>query len=290
MGEPRAPDLPTLDPRYSPGKGLRLTKAGDGGEGNSLSTTRKCRKLDRGGIRAAIDTEHNSRFLFVDSSSGGQRPRSTQRAINAHIQQTAQRNRRRALAHRERGTGATTTGRNRREPELRPRPVEPSLPSATLIDHGALEASRISLLSASGASSSPDVYQGVVSRLRHYSTVRAPEVRSAINAQREDDLRAASALSPRGAPGNDGSLVEDASLRSLLTRILQRLDAGNVGHAIQGQPVSSLKNTILDPFNVSAVIITPSMNTTLRHCKLIQLSFCVATTFPVATVPRLLDP
>jgi hypothetical protein len=90
-------------------------------------------------------------------------------------------------------------------------------------------------------------------RLRHYSTYRASEVCNTTDLVR------------RARAEDDG---ESASVRSLLTQILQRLDAGHAGHSIQSPPDVSIRNTALDPFNVSSIRITPQMNSALRHCKL----------------------
>ncbi|KIX05564.1 uncharacterized protein Z518_06436 [Rhinocladiella mackenziei CBS 650.93] len=223
------------------GKDPRSVRGDKDTQSSSPQSTNKCRRLDQEGAGTSIaDSGH--RFLFVDSSSSGQRPRSDQRAINAHIQQTAHRNRRQAAAAAQRAKISKTANisRYRREIPLQPRQIEIQQPVASQESNP---------LPPSPPSRSPGVDQDQLDRLRHYSTVRAPEVRQAINAQQEDDR----------------SLVENNSVRSMLTQILQRLDAGNVGHAIQGPPNSNLRSTVLDPFNVSSVTITPSMNAVLRH-------------------------
>jgi len=101
--------------------------------------------------------------------------------------------------------------------------------------------------------------------LRHYGEVRGSEVRQAFDAQEADDERGEVEVVQRPV---DYDASEDASsVKSLLTQILQRLDAGNLGHTIQGRTGNVLKNTVLDPFGVSSVQITPGMDSVLRHCK-----------------------
>jgi hypothetical protein len=260
----------------------------DGSEEGQSSN--KYRRIDREGARASTVSDQASRFLFVDSSSSGQRPRSDQRAINAHIQQTAHRNRKQA-AQKQKTTGAANIGRHRPRPVLQPRPIEALRtvnPPAALEPRGSSEASPFPSVASSPESSStvsvransrtpeppapvlqrapPTVDQeqldrDQLDRLRHYSNVRRPEVHEAVNAQRSE--QDASTEVVRRKSSDD----ETSSVRSILTQILQRLDAGHTGNSIQSSPNSSLRNTALDPFNISSVHITPSMNTALRHCK-----------------------
>lgn len=259
------------DNTINPARGARAAEGDDGSEGNETQSTPKYRRLDREGTRASIGPEHSGRFLFVDSSSSGQRPRSDQRAINAHIQQTAHRNRRQAAAQKLKGTGTANIGRFRREPQLQPRPIEPQRVPATVVDQENAPASRPARLSQS-----PEVDQEQLERLRHYSVVRGPEVRQAIDAQYQDDEQEVEAVQ-RVGPNDERALADNNSMRSMLAQILQRLDAGNPGHSIQGLPVSALRNTALDPFDVSAVTITPAMNSVLRHCKSVQSIPCFYT-------------
>jgi hypothetical protein len=150
----------------------------------------KYRRLDWDGSRTSASSGSSSRFLFVDSSSS-QRPRSDQRAINAHIQQTAHRNRRQAAAQRLRGTA--NIGRYRREVQLQPRPNDlqnlaqrplspQNLPvtraSSISLDQQSLPATPSS--SVSLEQDAEDLQQQLV-RLRHYGAVRGPEVRQAFD-------------------------------------------------------------------------------------------------------------
>lgn len=250
-------------------------------------SSNKYRRIDREGVKAApaSDNANASRFLFVDSFSTSSRPRSDQRAINAHIQQTAHRNRKHA-AQKQKPAGAANIGRNRRAPVLQPRPIEPQRIAAAPVASAQQEPFEESppsswrsspITSPTGSvrseSSTPDLAKPVpqqrtadvsreqLIRLRHYSNVRRPEVESAIIAQREEQ-HASIEIVRRTSPDN-----ETSSVKSMLSQILQRLDAGYAGHSIQPPPNLSLSNTTLDPFNISTVYITPSMNTVLRHCE-----------------------
>ncbi|OAP55302.1 hypothetical protein AYL99_10275 [Fonsecaea erecta] len=273
------------EPSHAPPGGLHNPDTGDRSpdrddESRGAGSSKKYRRIDREGGRASTGSEQSSRFLFVDSSSSGQRPRSDQRAINAHIQQTAHRNRKQA-AQKQKTAGAANIGRFRREPQLQPRPTEPrSIVPVPLERRSSSQTPRSpsaesspaprSSLSPPGenvlhespapgrSESLPALAREQVDRLRHYSSVRGAEVREAVNAQRHEQN--ASTEIARREPPQD----ETASVRSMLTQILQRLDAGHTGRLIQS-PSSSLNNTLLDPFNISSVHITPSMNAVLRH-------------------------
>jgi hypothetical protein len=115
-------------------------------------------------------------------------------------------------------------------------------------------------------------------RLRHYSTVRAPEVRQVIeDARREEHQRAVSATGRSNTGEHDLALPESNSVvRSMLSEILQRLDTRTAGHALQAASSLSARNTVLDPFNLSTITITPSMNAVLRHCKSVYYAFSPA--------------
>lgn len=244
----------------------------------------KYRRLDWDGSRTSTSLGSSSRFLFVDSSSS-QRQRSDQRAINAHIQQTAHRNRRQAAVERLRG--AANIGRYRREAQLQPRPTELQNPAQRPLTPRNLPVTRASSISldqqsfpATPTSSigpeqdTEDLHQQLV-RLRHYGAVRGPEVRQAFDDQEVDDERGELEMIERPV---DHDTPEDASsVKSLLTQILQRLDAGNLGHTIQGRTGNVLKNTVLDPFGISSVQITPGMDSVLRHCKSqFLLQYCLS--------------
>ncbi|OCT48188.1 hypothetical protein CLCR_04229 [Cladophialophora carrionii] len=273
---------------HNPPRADRSPSLDEGSEAGESSN--KYRRIDREGARTATASGQFSRFLFVDSSSSGQRPRSDQRAINAHIQHTAHRNRRQA-AQKQKTTGAANIGRHRPRPVLQPRPVEAlriADSPAPLQQRSSPEASSFSSVASSPASSStvsvradsrtpepetpvlrraratadreqPDREQ--LDRLRHYSNVRRIELHEAVNAQRSEQN--ASTEVARRASTED----ETSTARSVLRQILQRLDAGHPGSSLQSEPNSSLRNTVLDPFNISSIHITPSMNTALRHCK-----------------------
>ncbi|EXJ69484.1 uncharacterized protein A1O5_07520 [Cladophialophora psammophila CBS 110553] len=279
MDERKAPSHAAHGALHNPGKGDRSSDRDNGSEGGESSN--KYRRIDQEGARTSTASEQSNRFLFVDSSSTGQRPRSDQRAINAHIQQTAHRNRKQA-AQRQRTTGTANIGRYRREPQLQPRPIEPQPTTpVTLGRRGPLQpqpfTSRESSLTPQSpltpreetvspeppaptrSESPPEFDREQVDRLRHYSSVRGAEVRNAITTQQHE--RKASTEVARRANLED----ENTSVRSMLTQILQRLDAGHAGRMIQSSPNSSLDNTLLDPFNISSVHITPSMNAVLRH-------------------------
>ncbi|EXJ54603.1 hypothetical protein A1O7_09944 [Cladophialophora yegresii CBS 114405] len=273
---------------HNPTRAGRSPSLDDGSEAGESST--KYRRIDQEGARASTASEQASRFLFVDSSSSGQRPRSDQRAINAHIQQTAHRNRKQA-GRKQKTTGTANIGRQRPRPVLQPRPVEAlriADASAALQQRGSPETPSVPSVASSPASSStvsvradsrtpepqtpglqrapPTAKQEQLDReqldrLRHYSNVRRNEVQEAVNAQRSEQ-NASTDVARRASFGD-----ETSSVRSMLTQILQRLDAGHPGTALQSPPNSSLRNTVLDPFNISSVHITPSMNTALRHCK-----------------------
>ncbi|KAK6369362.1 hypothetical protein LTS17_009705 [Exophiala oligosperma] len=252
---------------------------------SGASSAPKYRRLNRDGTRASSTTDQGSRFLFVDSSSAGQRPRSDQRAINAHIQQSAYRSRRQA-ARQQRGSDAANVGRHRGAPQLQPRPIEPyptvehrrasPLISPTSTPHQQASRPQIPTLTPTiSPASSPglptavlpgsDIDQDQISRLRYYSNVRGSEVRQAVEAQRGDDRQALSERRQGTVPEEDRALVENASVRSMLTQILQRLDAGNVGQPLHGPPISALRNSVLDPFSPSSIAITPAMDAVLRH-------------------------
>lgn len=269
------------------GRGSTSAEPDDESE-SGASSAPKYRRLSRDGTRAATATDHGSRFLFVDSSSAGQRPRSDQRAINAHIQQSAYRNRRQA-ARQQRGSDAANVGRHRGAPQLQPRPIEPyptaehrrasPVTSPTLIAHQDASGPRTPTLTPTISpalspglhtvtSTGSDIDQDQISRLRYYSNVRGSEVREAVEAQREDDRRAHSGRRHPTASQEDRASVESVSMRSMLTQILQRLDAGNVGQPLHGPPISALRNSVLDPFSPSSITITPAMDVVLRHCKL----------------------
>lgn len=234
----------------------------------------KYRRLDSDGSRASASSGSSSRFLFVDSSSS-HRPRSDQRAINAHIQQTAHRNRRQAAAQRLRGTA--NIGRYRREVQLQPRPTDlhniaqrplsPRDPPETRASSISLEQQSLPATPSSSVSleqDSEDLQQQLV-RLRHYGAVRGPEVRRAFDEQEADDERAE--LETIQRTQDHDNYADSSSVKTLLTQILQRLDAGNLGHAIHGRTGNVLKSTVLDPFGISSVQITPGMDSVLRHCK-----------------------
>lgn len=239
---------------------------------NETSPLSKYRRLDREPPRAStIETtgsRSGGRFLFVDSSTS-QRPRSDQRAINAHIQQTAHRNRRQAAAQRLRGTA--NIGRYRRDLHLQPRPPDPQnvdqqllspRASGTSLHQQSLPAtpsSSISLEQESG-----ELAQQLI-RLRHYGAVRELEVRQAFNEQEHDDERRELDVGRRMQ--NHNASAESSSVKTLLTQILQRLDTDNLGHAIHGRTANVLSNTVLDPFGTSSAPITPGMDVVLRHCK-----------------------
>ena len=269
-------------------------------ESEEAQSSNKYRRIDRDGVRASSIPQQAGRFLFVDSSSSGQRPRSDQRAINAHIQQTAHRNRKQAT-RRQKTTAAANIGRYRREPLLQPRPVEPQrivIDSADLDQRRSSGAGSFASFESSSVASStfsirsesrtpepqalersrspPGFEQEQLDRLRHYSSVRGPEVRDAVNAQ-HDEQATSTEIVRRANPAE-----ETTSVRSMLTQILQRLDAGHARHSITGAPNLSLQNTALDPFNISSVHITPSMNSALRHCKLSLFSHLY---FPFCGVP-----
>ncbi|KAI1626430.1 hypothetical protein EDD37DRAFT_346759 [Exophiala viscosa] len=271
MDERRAPEHIKRDSPSKRTRGVVSPEGDDASEASASSSSQKARRLDQEGSRSRTDPEQVNRFLFVDSSSAGQRPRSDQRAINAHIQQNAYRNRRQA-AQRQRGSDGANIGRFRREPQLQPRPTEPhpvAEPQRAPVQsvERATPPSTPASFSRHSSVFSPPVRleQGQVERLRHYSSVRAPEVREAVNAQREDEQRSASESRRSITPEDDPLLVESPSVRSMLTQILQRLDAGHAGHSLPGSPGSSSRNMALDPFNLSTVTVTPAMNAVLRH-------------------------
>ena len=251
-------------------------------DGDQTLLSTKYRRLDREGTRASTGSnETGNRFLFVDSSSSSQRPRSDQRAINAHIQQTAHRNRRQAAVQRLRGIGTANIGRYRREAQLQLRPTE-QRPSSdqTQLEHSVAvtRASSVSLEQRnlpglnSSSISPPEIesaeVQQQLDRLRHYSTIRGSEVDQAFRQQEEDDEREALQVIQNTQLEDHGSATEASSVRMMLKQILQRLDAGNASHAIHGRAGNNvLHNTVLDPFGVSSVQVTPSMDSVLRHCK-----------------------
>ena len=266
---------------HSSDPGDNSPKLDDGSE--DAQSSNKYRRTDQEGSRSPAPTEQASRFLFVDSSSTGQRPRSDQRAINAHIQQTAHRNRRQAT-RKQKLTGIANISRNRHAPILQPRPVGPQhTASVALAQRGLL--SRPSSASSAATSvtpsttdlrtdylspapqeqvsprSSPGFEAEQLDRLRYYSSARRQEVEDVLRLGRDE--QSASSDVVRRANADE----ETDSVRSMLTRILQRLDAGHGSHSIPGTSNSSLRNTALDPFNISSVPITPAMNTALRHCK-----------------------
>lgn len=263
------------------GRGDRSPAEPEGSEGGQSSN--KYRRIDREGARASTASEQASRFLFVDSSSSGQRRRSDQRAINAHIQQTAHRNRKQA-AHKQKTSGAANIGRYRRDPVLQPRPSEPqriAIAPANVAQRTSLSVPSPATFSSPVASSStsrlqsqdstptpdrprspPGVDPGQFDRLLHYSNVRRPEVQHAVDSQRNEQNVLSTEVAQRMS-----SEEQTKTVRSMLTQILQRLDSGHAGHSIPGTSHSSLRNTALDPFNFSSVHITPSMDATLRHCE-----------------------
>ncbi|KAK5031370.1 hypothetical protein LTR13_007697 [Exophiala sideris] len=271
MDERGAPEHIKRDSPSKRPRGVVSPEGDDASETSASSSPHKARRLDPEAFRSRTDPEQGNRFLFVDSSSSGQRPRSDQRAINAHIQQNAYRNRRQA-AQRQRGSDSANIGRFRREAQIQPRPTEPdpvAEPQRVPVQRTGRATSPPTPASFSPQSSvfSPParLEQDQVERLRHYSNVRAPEVREAVNAQREDEERSASGSRSSISPEDDRPLVESTSVRSMLTQILQRLDAGHAGHSLPGLPSSSLRNMAVDPFNLSTVAITPAMNAVLRH-------------------------
>lgn len=248
-------------------------------DGVDASQSAKYRRIDRVGSRTSTtpDTSSSesssSRFLFVDSSTS-QRPRSDQRAINAHIQQTAHRNRRQAAAQRLRGTA--NIGRYRRDVQLQPRPPDPQN-----VQQSPLAPQNISITRASGISvdqqslpttpyardpldeESGDLAQQLI-RLRHYGAIREPEVLQAFEEQENEDAQEALEAVQRV---QSRASAESSSVKTLLEQILRRLDADNLGHAIHGRTANVLSNTVLDPFGTSSVQITPGMDAVLRHCK-----------------------
>src|ERR1700742_696397 len=139
---------------HNPGTGDRSQALDDASEEGRSSN--KYRRLDGEGARASPAPEQASRFLFVDSSTSGQRPRSDQRAINAHIQQTAHRNRKHA-AQKKQTSGVANIGRHRPRPVLQPRPIEPqriAIAPAVREQRGSLEAPSFPSFASSPASSS----------------------------------------------------------------------------------------------------------------------------------------
>ncbi|KIW09982.1 hypothetical protein PV08_11758 [Exophiala spinifera] len=263
------------------GRGSTSAEPDDESE-SGASSAPKYRRVNRHGTRAVTASDQSSRFLFVDSSSAGQRPRSDQRAINAHIQQSAYRNRRQA-ARQQRGSDAANVGRHRGSTQLQPRRIEPSpsvehhraspLTSPTRQEPSdsrlPTPTSTISPTPSPGLATNAravaDVDQDLISRLRYYSNVRGSEVRQAVEAQREDDRRASSEHRQPAPLQEDRALAENVSVRSMLTQILQRLDAASVGQPLHGPPISALRNSVLDPFSTSSIMVTPSMDAVLRH-------------------------
>lgn len=245
---------------------------------NENSPLSKYRRLDREPPRAsateATGSRSGGRFLFVDSSTS-QRPRSDQRAINAHIQQTAHRNRRQAAAQRLKGTA--NIGRYRRDLHLQPRPPDPQNVDQHLLSARNLSDTRASQTSPHQQSlhTTPssrtsleqeygDLAQQLI-RLRHYGAVRELEVRQAFTEQEHDDERRELDAGQRLQSHNVSA--ESSSVKTLLTQILQRLDTDNLGHAIHGRTANVLSNTVLDPFGTTSAPITPGMDVVLRHCK-----------------------
>lgn len=280
------------------GRGDRSPAEPDESEGAQSSN--KYRRIDREGARSSATSEQASRFLFVDSSSSVQRRRSDQRAINAHIQQTAHRNRKQA-AQKQKTSGAANIGRYRREPVLQPRPSEPqriaiapantaqrtsiSVPSSTTFSSPVASSSSSHLQSQDSTPapgrprSPPGVDHGQFDRLLHYNNVRRPEVQNAVDSQRDEQNALSTEVARRMT-----SEEKTKSVRSMLTQILQRLDAGHAGHSIPGTSHSSLRNTALDPFNFSSVHITPSMDATLRHCECRSNLFCLTVEFNMCSI------
>lgn len=278
MDERRAPDHARRDSPDKGGRGAGSHEGDEESEASASTSSHKFRRLDQEGSRSRADPEQVNRFLFVDSSAAGQRPRSDQRAINAHIQQNAYRNRRQA-AQRQGGTDAANIGRYRREAQIQPRPIEPhpaaepQRPTLPTLERATPPTTPVSFSPSSTAvSPPPSLDPDQVGRLRHYSNVRAREVREAVNAQRTDEQQITSESRRSISPEDDRALVESSSVRSMLTQILQRLDAGHVGHPLQGSPSSTLM--ALDSFNLSSVTITPAMNAVLRHCRCPCTSQC----------------
>ena len=261
---------------HNPGRSDRSPSVDDGSEEGKSSN--KYRRINQEGARTSTASDNASRFMFVDSSSSGSRRRSDQRAINAHIQQTAHRNRKQA-AQKQKTTGTANIGRNRRAQFLQPRPTEAhqiaapvatlDAPSSPSFASSPASSSTVSIRSESHTLEPgvpaplrppPDVHREL-DRLRHYSSLRRADVENAVNAHRHEQNAPTEVV--RRASLED----ETGSVKSILTQILQRLDAGHAGHSIRSPPNSSLRNTALDPFNISSVHLTPSMNTALRHCE-----------------------
>lgn len=136
--------------------------------------------------------------------------------------------------------------------------------SSISLEHQSLSATPASTLSLEHE---PEEVHQQLQRLRHYSTVRELEVTEAFQQQEEDDDREALEIIQRNGIEDNDLVTEASSVRTMLAQILQRLDARNVGHAIQGQSGNVLKNTVLDPFGIGSVQITPKMDSALRHCK-----------------------
>lgn len=264
---------------HNPGRGDKSPSLDDGSEEGQSSV--KYRRIDQEGAKTLTASDNASRFMFVDSSSTGSRRRSDQRAINAHIQQTAHRNRKQA-SQKQRPLGAANIGRNRRAPVLQPRPIEAQraassqstldAPSSPSFVSSPTSSSTVSIRSERRTPEpeapvaprySPDVHREQLERLRHYSSARRLEVDDAVKAHRDEQIASTDVDGVRRASPDD----EASSVRSMLTQILQRLDAGHAGHSIRSPPNTSLRNTALDPFNISSVHLTSSMNTALRHCE-----------------------
>ena len=202
--------------------------------------------------RLTAGDDSADRFLFVSvgDSPTRQRSRLDQRAINAHIQQTAHRNKRQEAAERLKARSTANIGRFRKVIQTRD-DVPP---------HVAPQSSPTRTESPVRQDEPQEVVQKQLDRLRYYSATRAPEAAEVVDDERlkgEDELSLASAKEP--------------SVRTMLSQILHRLDAGHFGHDPQSRPDSVLGINFQDPFNIGSVQITESMNGVLRHCKSLLL-------------------
>ena len=176
--------------------------------------------------------EHGGRFLFVDVSTAKKRPRIAQRAINIHIQQSAQKVRK-PVQSRKKGEAANTSRSLQRSPGLL-RAIEPRLLSSQTTAPPAQSRTSSQLTSPPGLRCSPPIAS---------SNGRA--TRDSPNVHRSD-------------PG-DRNTWEAA-------RTIQWLDRAHSWHPLPQSAVATPSGGN-NSFNFNFGNLTTAMKVALQHCE-----------------------
>lgn len=188
------------------------------------------------------------RFIFVnayESLTPGQRQRVDQKAINAHVQTTAFRQRRSAAVERLKRNAKANAGRSR--PVLVPQSEaggsysQNSTLAAAISIRGVVLPRRGTNVGRRNGS--------MEHRISGHDNAMIPWADEDIDSEDEDD-----------------SDIELQAMRKVLESIRERMSALQASRMRQGSPQSLLDSGDVDPFAIASVPITKGMNKVFSHC------------------------